>query len=267
MTTVFRALLTAFFLVAGAGASALAAPGGVASVAAERTAFKVTTSDGRVLRSPDLVGVQFVVAGSGKSMRLRIDGVERDPKARRGDVWLHSLSYQAGDGSWQNLCEAGPDGRRQAFPIAGRARPAASTIEAAEPGIFELTCTAGAQGKCIRFGYLPWESGDMLRLYNACVYMVRADYCGDGSATTRNGMLINIYDSRGIQKPDRAAGFDFEAGWTEHGAVCVRHTRVPENATLEWLARTCPRLREALGADCNEGAARRAGAFLFNRSR
>ena len=26
----------------------------------------------------------------------------------------------------------------------------------AGPGVFEISCTAGAQAKCIRFGYRPW---------------------------------------------------------------------------------------------------------------
>ena len=49
----------------------------------------------------------------------------------------------------------------------------------AEPGVLELTCTGGAQAKCVRFGYRPWETGPdgrpMRGLYNACVRMVRAE--------------------------------------------------------------------------------------------
>src|SRR5262249_28455994 len=97
--------------------------------------------------------------------------------------------------------------------------------------------------------------------------MVRADYCGDGAGTTRDGMSIDLYDVFGIQAPDNDAAQDFEAGWGPDGAVCVRHVRVKENTSLDALARSCPRLAARLGADCTEETARGAGALLFNRSR
>ena len=58
-------------------------------------------------------------------------------------------------------------------------------------------------------------------------------------------MLIDIYDSIGIQEPDTksdAAGLRFEAAWSPMGALCVAHTRVPENMTLKQLANDCSRL-------------------------
>jgi hypothetical protein len=74
------------------------------SVEAERGQFKVTLSDDRVLRSPDLVGAVLTIAQGGGAMRVRI-----------------------------------------------------GLFEAAEPGIFELTCASGAQGKCVRYDYFSWE--------------------------------------------------------------------------------------------------------------
>ena len=58
--------------------------------------------------------------------------------------------------------------------------------------------------------------------------MVRADYCGNGTATTKDGQAIDMYDDLGIQKPENDPAMEFEAGWTEEGAVCVRHARVKE---------------------------------------
>src|SRR3954464_6851974 len=89
------------------------------SVEADGTEFKALLSDGRTLRSRDLIGATLVIALQGKGVRIRIDAVERDPDARNGIVWLHTLSGQAADGTWQNLCGPGPDGRRQGFPLAG----------------------------------------------------------------------------------------------------------------------------------------------------
>ena len=146
------------------------------------------------------------------------------------------------------------------FPVAGRPR-ADGMLEPAEPGIFELACTSGALGKCVRFGYRPWafaQGLELRELYNACIRMVRADYCGNGTATTKDGQAIDMYDDLGIQKPENDPAMEFEAGWTEEGAACVRHTRVKENVTLEALVAACPRLKDRVGPACTEAAARTA---------
>jgi hypothetical protein len=261
--------------------AALAAPSlglaqaGLQSIEADGTQFKVTMSDGRVLRSRDLVGATLSIAMGGAIRRIRIDAVETDPgdpahgKPRGPQVFLHTMSIETADGSFQNICRPGPDGRRQAFPLAGRA-DADATIHPAEAGAFEITCTGGAQGKCVRFGYHPWENapdGSNGRdLYNACVRMVRADYSGDGKGTTRNGMLIDLYDQHGIQQSDEDASLEFEAGWSKDGAVCVRHVRVKENVTLGKLE-ALPALHGRTGTICTEEFARAHGAVMFNRSR
>jgi hypothetical protein len=239
------------------------------------TRFQATMSDGRVLDSTQLVGATLTVAGAEGAMKIRIDSVEPDPGLPGGAskpsdaVLLHGFSVQGPDGAWTHLCEAGPDGRRQGFPIPGRARGDA-TIGPAEAGVFELTCTGGAQGKCVRFGYRPWEphAGEpsAWSLYNACVRLVRADYAGDGAGTTRNGQPIDIYDVAGIQEPGNDPAHDFEAGWTPEGAVCVRHVRVEENTSLAALAASVPRLKGRTGAICTEDHARALGAILFVRS-
>ena len=256
--------LTAVVQFAGA---ARAADPTLLSIEAEATQFKITLTDGRVLRSPELAGAALVIGTGDQSRRLRIDAVEIDPDAP--GVYLHTLSTQGPDETWANICEPGPDGRRQAFPIAGRAE-ADSTISPAAPGIFEITCTGGAQGKCVRFGYHPWENATdglgAFDLYNACVRLVRADYSGDGKGTTRNGMSIDIFDFIGIQSDEPGPGMEFEAGWTKDGAVCVRHPRVKENVSLDALD-ALPALRGRTGDVCTEEFARAHGATLFNRSR
>jgi hypothetical protein len=258
------AILTAALLV-----GALPSPAGAAelrSIEVDGTEFKVTLTDGRILRSAELVGATLAIGTSGGTMRLRIDAVELDPEAKGAPIWLHSFSRETADGSRQPLCDAAPDGRRQGFPLAGRPR-SDGTMEPAEPGVFEIVCTSGARGKCVRFGYLPWTSAAMRDLYDSCVRMVRADYCGDGEATTREGTRIDLYDDRGSQKSDGDPMQEFEAGWTEAGAVCVRHVRVKDNISLEKLAVSCPRLRDRLGSTCTEERARALGAILFVRSR
>jgi hypothetical protein len=262
-------------LALASSAPARAASAELVSLDVEGTQFKATLSDGRVLYSPDLVGATLTIAGAAGATKIRIEAVESDPgDASRAappssSVRLHTLSYRTAEGEWKNLCDAGPDGRRQAFPIAGRAR-GDGTIAPAEPGVFELTCTGGAQGKCVRFGYHPWEqrSGEpsARALYDACVRLVRADYSGDGKGTTRNGQPIDIYDIAGIQRPGADPAHEFEAGFSPEGAVCVRHVRVRENTSLEALEAQTPRLKGRTGDICTEEFARANGAVLFVRS-
>jgi hypothetical protein len=255
------ALLPAIFAPAAAQSGAVT----VTAVAAEGTQFRLTLSDGRVLRSPELEGAVLTVQTEAGPRRVRLATVERDPDAKSGDVWLHRMLVEQPDGSLVDLCGEGPDGRRQGFPLASRMHPDGRT-ETTAPEVFELVCSGGARAKCVRFGYLPWRGAAEAATYNACLRMVRADYCGDGAGTTRDGMSIDLYDDQGVQKPDMAPDQAFEAGWTAQGAVCVAHVRVKENTSLDALARACPRLAGRLGAGCTEGAARGLGAVIFNRS-
>ncbi len=237
----------------------------VTEVAAEGTQFRVSLSDGRVLRSPELVGARLSIATPAGPITIRIEQVERDPDARTNDVWLHTLLVEQPDGSSFHLCAPGPDGRRQAFPLASRMRADGRT-ENTPVEQFDLLCSAGARAKCVRFGYRPWVA-DTAPLYDACTRMVRADYCGEGEGTTLTGMSIDMFDDRGIQVADNLPDQTFEAGWTADGAVCVNHVRVKENTSLSRLAQSCPRLAERVGPACTPELARSAGAVLFNRSR
>ncbi|HEY4821491.1 MAG TPA: ADYC domain-containing protein [Xanthobacteraceae bacterium] len=284
---VLAVLAAAVAAPARAGDEADRAASPVASIAVEGTVLKITLADGRVLASRDLIGASLLVDQGDRLRRVRLDGIERDPEDKRRDVapadviWLHSFAVEGPDGAWGPLCEDGPDGRRQAISVAGRFSHADGRLGAGEPGSFELACTAGAMGKCVRFGYHPWQTRNLpqpvshhdgepapsqLDLFNACIRMVRADYGGDGTGTTRNGMLIDLYDDYGIQAPDLDHRMTFEAGWTQDGAVCVNHPRVKENISLGEIAARWRRPAGRTGASCTEEAARSLGALLFNRS-
>ena len=230
----------------------------VRGIAVEGTEFVVTLADGRVLRSKDLVGAVVDVRFEGQKAKLRITGVEPDPTEPSGTVWLHTVEAPQTDGNWSNFCTAGPDGRQQGFPL----RDAA--------GGLEFTCTSGAIGKCVRFGYRQWTNAPdgtpLAPLHAACVRMLRGDYGGQGQPFTNNGMKIDLYDPLGIQTVDNLAGQAFEAGWTPAGAVCVHHARVKANVTLAHLEAQFSNLRGRTGAICTEDFARQHGAILFNRS-
>jgi hypothetical protein len=229
--------------------------------------FHLSMADGRQLASRDLVGAIFDVDdGRGGILSVRIDAVEQS--SERPDLLLHRFSVEdKGSGAWRPLCDADAHGRRAGFPVAGRWRGTQHYLRA-KAGWF-LTCTSGAQGKCILWGYDPERRGprgeDLAPYYQACTHMVRADYDGSGAAHTRNGTPIEMWDDAGIQTRDTPADptLKFEAGWARDGAVCVARTRYADLLPLDSLLHANPRL----GGACDESAARRRGALIFNRSR
>lgn len=263
-----RALVSGFggWLCMSLALSAAHAHEVIPALAVEGTTFVLPTGNGHFLRGAELVGAELSIDAE---TTVRIDGVRPDPLDASGELLLHRLSVRIGNGAWENPCEAAPDGTREAFPIPGHWD--AQGRYNADTARFSISCTSGAQAKCLRFGYKPWKAAAdgtaLAPLYESCVHMVRADYCGDGEATTRDGTMIDIFDRHGIQTADGGADFRFEAGWSPTGAVCVAHTRIAENVDLEKLAARCPRLRDALGTECNEARAVELGALIFNRSR
>ncbi|HEU4727060.1 MAG TPA: ADYC domain-containing protein [Kofleriaceae bacterium] len=107
-------------------------------------------------------------------------------------------------------------------------------------------CTNGAIGKCVdTAGYKPWAlaklecsgSGPGFHcqqptkelLHEACVRMVRADYCGDGMSHTVNGVDIDLWDQSQVNtmspysqtSSNGGVPFGHEAEWTANGARCL----------------------------------------------
>ncbi len=258
------------------GALAKSPEGRIVDVGVVGSDFRITLSDGRVLTGTDLVGATLSMVGPGSSapQQIRIDAVQIDPLDTDHEMRVfRMMAIDPASGVAEELC--GPDvrGERWAFPVPGHWDSEGRRIS--RQG-FTVTCADGAQGKCVRFGYKPWktlENGTKLEDYHqACIHLVRANYCGD-HGTTRDGMLIDIYDRIGIQQPEPDPGhynLRFEAAWDVNGAVCVAHTRVAPNATLPSLAAACPRLADRLGeATCTEQTAARwsTSVLLYNRSR
>ena len=254
-----------------AGPPGTAAPQTAAPlVDVEGARFHIALADGRVMAQNELTGVRVAFGdGSGRRRIVRIDGVTPDPKDPSGEIVLYALSEQDPvSGVWRNLCLPDPDGRRLGFPLSGRF--ALDGRYEPQPGRLLITCTGGAEGKCVRFGYKPWgrapDGTPLLPYYQACVRLVRADYAGDGRGTTKNGQPIDIYDLLGIEAPANDPAYEFEAGFGPDGAVCVHHVRVKENATLAGVEASSPRLKGRVGETCDEALARQAGALVFVRS-
>jgi hypothetical protein len=225
----------------------------------EGTEFVLTTAAGRVLRSTDLAGATLGITTGANQIEVTIRSVEDDRDAIGGRVVLHHFVVKDESGRSMDMCAPDPDGRSLGFPVPdGR-------------GGFDLTCTSGVVGKCIRWGYRPWEEkpgGPPLRsLHQACVHTARADYGGDGRATTQDGTIIYFCDRFGIRPCGQGAPMAFEAAWGVDGAICVARPRIPENISLAQLAERYPRLKPRLGRTCTlDSAMRDPDALLFNRS-
>jgi hypothetical protein len=269
---------SAFFAAGLAVAVGIAAPAAATRLEVQGTEFVLTAVDGEALRGDGLVGTLFTLRTERGDQPIRIDGYDSQSTVR-GAVALYRFSVpEPESGAWVPLCAADVLGRRLGFPIQD------------EDGSFSVTCTSGAEGKCILLGYWPWEGRPggipMRDLYRACIHLIRADYGGDDRPTTRDGTMIDVYDRFGIHSPSHlssrsdaaaaqgdagqaAAVMTFEAAWAPDGAVCVAHPRIARNASLADLARRYAGLRDRVGPTaCTEAAmAGEPRAILFNRSR
>jgi hypothetical protein len=250
-----------------------AVPDRIVSIDVDGTAFVVSLASGKTLSGADLAGATLSLDRLGHvPLKVLVQSVEVDSMDPDHETLLyHMLAVDPRTGNTRELCNPDAQGQRWAFPLRGQWDIEGRHLSDAG---YTLTCTDGAQGKCVRFGYKPWKTlanGIRLDAYHqACIRLVRADYCG-GHGTTRDGMLIDIYDNIGIQAADLdAADLRFEAAWNERGAVCVAHTRVPEKITLGQLQRQCPRLAGKLDPSvCTEANSGRwdEPVLLYNRSR
>lgn len=265
-TARYARFITAFLVIVSGSAGAGEPP---SAVSVHGTTLRVAAGDGRIVEGKGLAGAILTIKFDGVPVRTRIASVIEDPQLPGGEVLLYDLQIIETDGSERPLCNPDPDGKRLGFPLAGRTDESGA-LQQAEG--FEFVCTAGAQGKCVRFGYGPWQSksGQSLRNhYNACVRMLRADYCGNGTSFTRDGTMVGFGDQIGITsfstKVEGAAKFRFEAGWDANGAVCVAHTRIEDLATLDSIQASCPRLKDKVGiAGCSPEKAKSLGGLIDN---
>jgi ADYC domain-containing protein/pentapeptide repeat protein len=113
---------------------------------------------------------------------------------------------------------------------------------------FTISCRdTGAVAKCIdRMGYKPWRTATRctpsgtcadvsLEPYlEACVRMVRADYCGDGMYHTRNRTDIDVMDNVGLQSRDASYDWMAEAQWLPTGAACMSQYRILDDAGVPY---------------------------------
>jgi hypothetical protein len=232
------------------------------------TQFHLTTAEGRVLVGSDLIGAVLMVGdATGDQLPVRIEAVRPDPRDPSGETTLYTFAVEDPlTGAWHNPCTPDADGLTMGFPLSGIWTSTGEHLPSEDA--FSLTCTSGASAKCVRMGYKPWKTAKdgtpLWDYHQACVRMVRADYCGNGAGHTREGLQIDVYDRLDIQTADPAPTMSFEAAWGPDGAVCVHKVRVPEAASLDALVHACPqRLAGKTGTYCTEEAALRSSETLI----
>jgi hypothetical protein len=175
------------------------------------------------------------VLGNGDTAQLRID--DTAPLAGgNADVVAYVVSVSTDDG-WLPLCGTESDGSaRQALAVAGSWSYATGAWTDSSDQ-FTFACRHASIAKCVELGYkTSLGYGDH---QHACVRMLRADYCGDGTPHTVNGTPINLYDSAGVQADTESWPVDAE--WTPDGALCFDHHRggTPPSCYAEKYSTTC----------------------------
>jgi hypothetical protein len=182
----------------------------------------------------DFAGARFqAVTFDGAPVELRIASIGQEAPPD-DDVSTYQVEFQTANGIWSPLCHDGGGGAVPAIPLTGRWNygrgVAGGGAHIDDPSSFTFACKGlGAIAKCVLpIGYKPWKTARGVSLapyHDACVRMIRADYCGDGTPWTQDGRKIDLYDGLGIQRMSRPFWL-FEAEWDEGGAVCLSKERV-----------------------------------------
>ncbi|HYV48084.1 MAG TPA: ADYC domain-containing protein [Myxococcaceae bacterium] len=219
------------------------------------TALALSVAAGCVPRAPDVkpaaggehpaeIGsIVEAFSDSGERVRLRVDAIDPDPTDAQRELTLYGLSAQAaGSEAWQPYCAPDREGKSRAIPVEGSWDQHGDWSPG--DGAITFACTSGAIGKCMRWGYRPWKEVGGTSLHDhhlACVRMVRADYCGNGTPHTRDGTLIEMFDPLGVRTRDPGDPknpFIMEAGWSPSGATYLYRPRLHDR--VGEIAAECP---------------------------
>jgi hypothetical protein len=209
----------------------------VQKVTVEQTRFIIKKADGTLVKPEELIEAQLVASNDkGIQERYRIDRVVPESSKKLGKIYLYQFSVQDPvSGTWKNLCEPDQSGRALGFPLTGYWDQ--KGVYHSTKDSYHITCTSSTIGKCALWGYADPSLNKHLQ---ACVRMVRADYCGDGTSYTKEGIEISIQDNLNIKTSQQNPKLTFEATWNENGAVCLEKTRIPEIISLEGIQKKCP---------------------------
>jgi len=199
------------------------------------------------------------MGSDGRPVEVAICDAETVP-GDNGTTWYRIEVWNSEAREWENPC----------VPTEALAHPRALAVGGVwdtggahhdVAGKITFACQGGVIAKCATWGYRPWASHggtSLAEAHQACTRMARADYCGNGQSHTREGTLIDYYDSLGLSSratsassswdPARAS---FEAAWAPDGATCIARTRGGDPVAA--ILKECPgRFKEA-PADLGNG--------------
>ena len=202
------------------------------NVRLEKTSLVGKLSSGTTVAGKGFVGATLVgVLENGKTVKV---GIAEIRSTKDAEVLHYALkTWDAYGSRWVDACGAG----EMAVPVAGIWRNDGS--KATSTTDFTFACVdSSAIGKCVMLGYKPWSLADY---HQACVRMIRADYCGDGTSYTQDGNAINVFDRLRIQQDDHTSysgNWIFDAEWGPNGAVCISHVGRPAGADIPCSGQT-----------------------------
>jgi uncharacterized protein YjbI with pentapeptide repeats len=213
------------------------------------------TRNGVAIQAADFIGAELTaMRGNGTTVRLKITSAQQ-----QGGVWSYGVAYYERNGNWYSICH-NASGPLPAMPLEGVWNHDFGSPDGgshtADPTRFTFACTRVATlAKCVADGYWPWVPA-LAGHHQACVRMLRADYCGNGISHTTTGRLVNLYDNLGIQVD--TSNFRVEAEWDAHGARCVTNARrAPEDADLSCVDST-------FAASCGDLSHFDSGTLIIN---
>jgi hypothetical protein len=187
----------------------------------------VGTLAGQTIAALGLVGAQFTgQSDNGTALTLRVDDVTQEA-APNDDTFDYAVSFwDPNTSTWAPLCRDADGNAVGAYALQGYWSYAFGTpgggAKIDDPSKFVFACKGLASlGKCVGWGYAPWRTQNGVSLsghHQACVRMVRADFCGDGTSYTQNGNEIDLYDGLSVQVDTEA--WVKEAEWDADGARC-----------------------------------------------
>ncbi|HVR64430.1 MAG TPA: ADYC domain-containing protein, partial [Polyangia bacterium] len=152
----------------------------------------------------------------------------RGDDQQNDDVTLYTVFFfHKWSGQWASLCPF--------HAATGGATAMAIAEDPAQPNRFIFACTAsGVAAKCARnWGFRPWRTDQtfvfddgtndwveqtfaLKPFYDACKIAARAAYCQDRQSFTRNGTLIDLFDTRQFVWPnaiENPFGDDPDSRW------------------------------------------------------
>ncbi len=157
-----------------------------------------------------LAGAQFTIEDQGQDTRFRIAQVNT-----QGTFHEYLIEYKLpAFSNWLPLCE-GSNPWAVALKDVTTVDPAGTWKRA---NTMQFACTKYGVGKAKHWGYDPNINGE--NAFMAAIRVVTADYCGAGFSFTQDNTQTRYVYAAG---QSLAPGADVEAGWNQHGVVCLNY--------------------------------------------